>query len=82
VKIAKIANLLHMAIFNEFGDLDDLRPPEQQYPARQLPRLNTSNFKRETPPANRQPGTENSPRDTDSHGWTRISSRLPPTASS
>ena len=50
-----------MAIFNEFGDLDDLGPPKQQYPDRQLVRLNTSNFKLETPPANCQPGTDGKP---------------------
>ena len=43
MKIAKIANLLHMAIFNEFGDLDDLGPPKPQYPDRQLLRLSFHN---------------------------------------
>jgi len=48
-----------MAIFKAFGDLDDLGPPKQPHPDRQLPQLDTSNFKLETPPANCQPETVN-----------------------
>jgi len=42
-----------MAIFNEFGHLDDLGPPKQEHPNHHLLRLDTSNSKPETPPHGR-----------------------------